>query len=492
MIRLRTRDEPKSVVITDKGGSVSIPTQSTVVVFLDAKSQSLKQLMFLGQVFVLNVDYIVQSGSLLSKPLPGQQAQGFVYNARVRALVDEYCFKQIPLSPINPRSAVVSAEYASMADTVTPQFKRKRDTGVIVNNAMFARYDAFQSSPTLGAEVRTGYIKMGSASDGPGRLKISWWSGATLTSKAITHSLPAGFGKGLADSVLPTVDSGKDSAVADAYAKLQQAELDLAIMAAESKETVQYLVTVFSRLRRLLELCRDPKTLKDVATRTYRRYKKRIDKVGWTAKQLAEAYLEVRYAIRPLLYDIQDTYDYLSGTNQKPKQNRFTYRKQHAGSSSYQNVVSRGADGSVTEFSYTLESSARAGVLAERRLSDSAASRFGFLNLANVAWEKVRYSFILDWIVNMSGLLYRLNPNLTMKPLAAWVTEKFIFTAVGTYTPPSGAARDKVPFSVQTRVVERSVVSGPPMVVVDINLDFLKVLDISAIIGGFKRGKAPF
>lgn len=464
------------------GGQRSFASYGDTLVYF-YKNNTMVPFSVFGVAFTPGIDFTVGTNKSVIIWIHPNGAQSSSPPPKFYQAAKDYFAKQVALKPGTVNA--VSTEYFNSLyfDVVTPNFTRRRNAGEIINNPMSSLYVETAFTPLRGALRVTGGPTVAYRNIGPGYGAYRYDGGLMTVSQPV-FLLPTGEAEKICDIVRKNLSSPRDSAIAGAYAKLQKADLDVAMMALEGRETLGTIAKLIRAVLRLLRLASSPKTLKLAATRAYAKWKKQVDKVGWSGLALADAYLEVRYAIRPLIYDIQDIMDYFYGNGTKDRQNRYTYRKNEVSQDTGSHSYTLG-DGSLISYSYSADVTARAGIISERRIEIGGA-KFGFLNLASLAWEKVKFSFILDWIINISGLLYQLNPNPCVKPLAAWVKVTTVVTISGTYTPVNDASSIAVPFRHSYRHVARDVVTEPPMLSIDINFDFLKFLDLIAIAGKIK------
>lgn len=485
-MRVRTRGEDAKVMDTILQGSYSQPR--TYVTCNYGSPSSLRQFSILGVTFSPGVDFFWNGSSIA---FTNDGVTPVFPSAKLLKAVQDFILSKVPLQPIANGEKKVGYETEVFTDVVSDHFTRRRNAGEFINNPMSSLFTQFSSVPMAGATETTGLHSVYIRGEGwaPGEFYFSFSSSA-VTKRVVRKYFPLGQELNILRVIKTSLSDNRGPAIAGAFAKLQKADLDLALMAAEGRETYNFINGKLLQLAKILRMAQDPKTLKLVAHKAYAKWKRQVDKVGWTGKAAAEAYLEVRYALRPLMYDIEDLLMYYKEGSAKQRQNRYTYRKQEGKSQSGTYTFTLD-DGAKITYSYSADSTARAGVIAEKVL-DLKGERFGFWNLANIVWEKVKFSFILDWIIDLSGLLYRLNPNLTMKPRAAWVKVTTIVTVTGTYTPANSGPQDAIPFRISQRDVAREVVTEPPLVSINIDLDYLKVLDLIAIAGGLRRGRAPF
>lgn len=376
-------------------------------------------------------------------------------------------------------SALVSNETEVMTDTVTPDFRKRVNAGEIIINPMEIVYDYMMSFPKGFLKNTYTVTPDGSSNWGTDPSYRYWHFRCYVQVRG-----------GLAQHTSVAVPAAKSrdtteelDAIANVYDKLQSAELDVALMAAEGSETLSYIRTLCRRIMRLIELATNRRTLAQVATKTWRRLRNLNKNYAWEAKGIAEAWLEVRYAIRPLMYDIAEAMEYFEKGNKRTgKRTTFRSKVQTSNTSEYLDTSS----GVTVRYSIDTITTARAGCIAERRLTSQLAD-LGFLNLAGVVWEKIKWSFILDWIINISGLLYTLNPKGTWSPLGAWVkvTQDVSFTGSVTYDSLDGTSIS-VPIVGRRRSTHRTAVSGPPLTFISVNLDTFKMLDLAALARSLK------
>lgn len=371
-----------------------------------------------------------------------------------------------------------SYDYEEIQDIVTENYRRRIAAGEIINNPMTQVYSSYMAEPRaitiytnnsrVGDDGWSSYRALGT---NVCKVTVSLNAVVTVTSQAYsltTHEL-------IVENLRNRVSSASSAAIIGAFEKLQSAELDVAMMVAEGGETLKYLQLLVTRAAKLIRAITDPKTVFRYAPKALAS----VSKVG-TAKALANAYLEARYALRPLLIDIDDTLKYLSAGKMAHGHDRYTYRKREANVNSGRLTIVVGGQPIVVD--YSVEKSARAGVLSEAAF-DVPGSNFGFMNWASIAFEKVKFSFILAWLVDIGGLLYRLNPNVKLRPLASWVTEVFSATYVATMTIDTPQGKQTITSSGSYREKSRNPIVDnlPPPITIAINIDSFKLLDLLAI-----------
>lgn len=207
----------------------------------------------------------------------------------------------------------------------------------------------------------------------------------------------------------------KDSALAKAWARTEVTDIQSMVMVAESRKTVLSLISIFSRFIKVLKKI------------------KRLDVKGLTdelsAKELSDRYMELRYAIRPLMYDAKGV---ITALNRKASETskRLTFRAEDHDSDS--DSTSSTVNSSLTNFfgagygwseetttSWERSVEVRAGVL-------TALDQLNTLNIWGMTqpmeslWELVPFSFIVDWFFNVGDTISAWTPNYGLKALASW------------------------------------------------------------------------
>lgn len=271
-----------------------------------------------------------------------------------------------------------------------------------------------------------------------------------------------------------------DQAVISANANIDISEMLALATAAESRKTVESMRAILWRVFKIMKSVR-----KLHLRELYREL---------TPKEVADRYMEARYAIRPLIYDVRGI---LSSLEKRREHVRRTFRGE--ASDSHTNMDSVGHNPGLSYITstwgrcleYTV--SARAGVLCDIEVSE--ISTFGLDQIAETAWELVPFSFIVDWFTNCGDWIAAQTPNAGVNQRASWVTVKETLTttqncisAVSTASSNSGWSNVSLTFpsvtwSRKEEVLERIV--DPTTNVfpsVDINLDAFKLTDMGIIL----------
>lgn len=209
------------------------------------------------------------------------------------------------------------------------------------------------------------------------------------------------------------IEGVKSLAVTQAHANIKVNEADILASLGESKETIVYLRTVMLRAVRVF------RAIKHLDIKFLMPRKK------WSKKDMAELYMEQRYALRPLIMDAQNAVK--AFTASKNIHDRQTYRGYSSDREDGTPVETTHTNGTWTEYTSRTtgyrEVSARAGVLCS--LDDlSPLQLWGADKPIEAMWELLPFSFIADWFFNIGQTIESWTPNYGIHDLASWVTVK--------------------------------------------------------------------
>lgn len=270
-----------------------------------------------------------------------------------------------------------------------------------------------------------------------------------------------------------------DLAVTSAFANVDTSSMLAYATVAESRKTVDSLRAV---LLRAFKIARNVRKLN---------VKGLLNEIS--PKELADRYMEARYAFRPLLIDAANICKALEEERRYLRRTFLGFADDTYTASGTALDVS-GMYLTKMDFSkqttYTV--SARAGVLCDCDVS--AVSTFGLDQLAETAWELVPFSFIVDWFTNVGDLIAAHTPNAGVNQRASWVTVRENLTQSITCTahrsvantagyvnesitsPKGTVQRDE---QVVERIVSPLLGTWPRF---DLNLDAYKLTDLGIIL----------
>lgn len=281
-----------------------------------------------------------------------------------------------------------------MWDVVTPGFLRKMRSGMIINHHM-EKHDTWYTRGIM--TVNRGCVDRSSTTP-------YTYSGYIQTGTSVIGD-PSSWYYPLAPSVDENVIA---QAITDAWASISLNESDILVQIAESKKTVYSLISI---LRHVMKIVRNVEQLK------LRALMKEI-----SPKELANRWMECRYALRPLMYDARGiiTAYYSDYKRQKMRQTFRAYASDVANTSETDVLLWSSSAGTLrgnATASRTIE--VRAGVLTFVE-SLQTLGLWGFTEPFEAAWELIPYSFIIDWFFNVGKLLASWTPNIGFKTLASW------------------------------------------------------------------------
>lgn len=286
-----------------------------------------------------------------------------------------------------------------MHDVVTPDYERRIAAGEIINNPMSITSLHFDP-PTF-----TNFHRERVYRDASDKLWGDTWQ--------CTHHVGdvPGIHSFLAfseDEEWGSIIEGlKDQAVTQAYANASSAELMSLATLAEGRKSVASITSIINRLLRIISRAKKA---------DYKYLRKQI-----SIRELEDRYMELRYALRPLLYDVRGAAGALDESS-KYSSTRATARgfAQHNHTLTDEEVI--------TDASYSYKrtrisncsSIIRAGVLTD--VTTDFNSVWGLDQFAETAWELLPFSFICDWILNVGDTIAAWTPSRGVRPLTSWVT----------------------------------------------------------------------
>lgn len=313
------------------------------------------------------------------------------------------------------------ARSEEMHDVVTPNFQELQSKGLVVNNPM-TKITSIKEHILCDFYIDYGYRSWYTSCNPDQWLEYRSTSWGQRPSSEIMGEGASGL------PAVPSYDSTSliESAVNKAYANIDVTDVNALVMLGESEKTVASIAAIFRRLIKIVKKI------------------KRLDKHGLlmelTPKQLADRYMELRYAIRPLLYDAKGTLAALKNQAGEAME-RVTFR----GSKVYEDLVETDTDQSEVTYSnnkgdwirtWTKRTVShhtvlvRAGVLTQLQ-ELSSLSIWGFTQPVEAIWELVPFSFVVDWFLNVGDTLSAWTPNYGIKALASWYTvEESVYRSI--------------------------------------------------------------
>ena len=100
-------------------------------------------------------------------------------------------------------------------------------------------------------------------------------------------------------------------------------------------------------------------------------------------------------------------------------------------------------------------------------------------------WDLDTYSFVVDWFVNINGLLYSICPSPVFKPLGSWLTTTSTVEIKGTVKCTVAGRSKTGTFSVYRETKQRLANPPVPAIAWNPNLDLGKLLDAVSLLKRF-------
>lgn len=334
-----------------------------------------------------------------------------------------------------------SRRFARMDDVVTPRFRALSNQGAIINNPKakeVVSHTTFASSYKADCTFSGQYTHLTHQSV----------ARVGLTKPIVLITDAEAWQKAYDNFRQET-----DLAITRAHAAVDVSEMMLLASLGELPETISWLRSLISRLvkvsraftrrREVVSVLRTltynlqeavhPKGAKFAARRLdlynqllQARKAKQIprDKIG----ELAHSWLEYRYAIRPLLADIQNAINLIK--SKLTRGQRFTARgkeRRIATDVTYDRDNRPEACSFLLYEDLKIERSsavtARAGVMyAIEENLDTLSTLLGLDQPVASAYELIPFSFVLDWVVGIGDWLQSLTKSSGLSVLSSWVT----------------------------------------------------------------------
>jgi len=372
-----------------------------------------------------------------------------------------------------------NCDYDSFHDVVTQDFEKLKNKGNLFFNPM-ARYTLAMKAKTVGL-----YGVTAANSDGP--------CGGNFAINQVPFDIanPPNMSLESIQELFEDVGNStlRDQAIAKAWSRVDQTELLLGASLGEMPETVEFICSLFKRFIYVLRVLLT-KQGKIKAARSLRRMtaKKALD-------AMSDAWLEFRYAFRPLVSELDGAVRVLQ-SNLKGNE-RFTARA----SSKNDRLVANDwivqvfgtlkcSQNVTTSESYTAD----AGCLYTLGDIPGLSLALGLDSPIETVWELVPFSFILDWFVNVGTILSSFEQNASIKVRGTWVTERLTrmhrswcdtpteeFSTRGYHNVSVQIQDDGLMTALETVQLRTISPARPILPSVKINLNLAKLLDLVTI-----------
>lgn len=336
-------------------------------------------------------------------------------------------------SPIGITVLNTSYNYYSYASTVTcwdesvPNWKERLRRGAVLNNRLYSASTSCDYSPLA-------YEAVGKSNNKSikyrGFLAFSWPAfGADYHVDSI-KSFPS-----VNAAVSPDPQSYRGECVTKAWSRVSVSDAEILASLGEMPETVNWFASVMSRLLRIFVAVKrkDVRALKKLAG-----FKKGKGAPRRIAKHYAttteDAWMEARYAIRPLLFEVETYFKLLSDVTLPERRKAKAFKLDETSSTSLSSLTAAVNCSVLTETKTTR--SITAGVLYQ--IADEARgwiTRLGFDSPIGAMWELTTLSFVFDWFFNVGDWIASWEPKVGLTALTSWVVERLTVETTTTYTP---------------------------------------------------------
>lgn len=303
---------------------------------------------------------------------------------------------------------MIDVQYDRMYDIVTPRFKEFSARGELVFSPMYRQQTFVKTTSAGKIHIEATNINGDCVGDWGFSVPIDYPYINPLSVEQI-------------DVLFESFSGNRDAALTGAFAGVDITILQLGASVGEGPETLRFMVQALKRLATLLAIL-DNKKAKLQAIRTLRKMSPKQ-----YVSAIQDIWMEFRYAIRPLVFEIAAAIKLLAEL-QKPE--RYTSRD-------YASAKASVTDNSVyympgtSELSYNVMSKettkykCRSGVLYSAN-DDSAYDMVNLLGLdkpISTIWELTTLSFVMDWVFSLGDYIAQWEGNSSLTVLGAWTTE---------------------------------------------------------------------
>lgn len=296
-------------------------------------------------------------------------------------------------------------------DVVTNDYFTRRNNGEIINNALYKQDDWFQTIHLPQYELLySNLVAPGEAQAGQVVRYNRVMKPASVSSGGIWSK---DFFAHLGD-FSSQVSAMSDSTLTKAYEKAKESPTLAYVSGAELDKTITLLTTLG---RRLWTVFFNPRFRKILFNE--------VKSIKRASKTVANEWLQYRYGIRQLMFDIENSIRSVELAKRPPRA-RFTSTERQMFDTSGSFTTASGNEYVNYRYDcqayYTYE--VTSGVLYQPELDTTVRNlhAFGFDKTASTVWELIRFSFILDWFIDVGSWITAWEPIARGKFLCAWTT----------------------------------------------------------------------
>jgi hypothetical protein len=388
--------------------------------------------------------------------------------SRIHALLDPELI-MLFYYPAGLIAMVEEEDSGTMVDVVGSGFTKSKGKAAVVNPCESNNQIASCGIGTIGSDSLstsapfTAYSSSGNTRIITFRMQIS----ITVARRVgLSDSANIALDSQLSSYLLDPLDAC-DSLFSSAHAGIQKAEWELLTTLAEANKTLAY---VTGRMKDAAGI------IKSARKGDFSFLKKKPD-----VSDARDLWLEARYAIRPIVYDVANA---MQAFNKDKRLSPFIRSSRRDSLESTENIQFSYTSGDID---YVLEGTAtivhelRAGVYATLEHNLPNVKLLGLLNLASTAWELVPWSFVVNWFVNTSTIISSLNPNPVYAVNKGYCSVNTTIVFNGTLTASVGGETKVTSISKTLSQYKRVLRTNPSLISIDVNLTVPKLLDLMAL-----------
>nr|UJQ85564.1 MAG: hypothetical protein 1 [Leviviridae sp.] len=381
----------------------------------------------------------------------------------------------------------------TLTDVVTTDYKERSAKGEIISSPMSGVSYTSVSSPIAGGSGYTtptviwsdlGRVLTAGNQSYQSRHRMEVQFGAHFSAFGVPSNVLSIL---LNDLLVGYIDGS--NAISSSHGNVYQAEADLALFIAEAEKTFSHLASTAMKIASIVKKIKSG-NFADLAPKAFALWKKsKAQGLASASNVFLDAWLEARYAWRPLWLDAEDAIKYLNKTASSTRRTFRAYDGEQSTASDYE--LQTTSNGYSYRFygSVMTDRSCRAGVLTEIVPDFGERRALGLANPLGLAWELVPYSFVVDWFVNVSGFIAATNPNSWFKILTSWAsyTSEVSFTGYVDITNLTTSESKTVQIALSQKERKRDIDTQPDYINFDVNLDIFKLVDSVALLRRFKH-----
>lgn len=391
---------------------------------------------------------------------------------------------------------VTDFHISTMHDVVTPNWKELAKQGKFTFSPMSKETFEGRAEHVLHASKGSSSVDFSYATPYQKKVNVSKnLYGIAYIKPAITQSSKPSIAGFTQDDIMLVKDDLRRRFIADrakctdianskSKSDFTAADLDALISIAEAPDTIKTFLKLANKAHAIYKSAKDG-TWRRYAPKLWRRLKRhKVDPSQYarTIDGMSDIWLEMRYAIRPIIYDIIGIMKVLDGS--EPLTEHQSYNGFHSENFDEVDTPVLYSDGSATDMMLThySETTGKAGILAELVNDDPGLKKkLGLTNFGSLIWDKITFSFVAGWFVDVGQLLYDMNPSVVYREKGSWVTTRTSCTFEVAREYASGESTNIVLLKGIYDFTERIIAPESRYFTLETKLNALKITDLLAL-----------